>query len=138
MTEHNCCDSAAWLLEYAEKHWYMTFKGAMQVRITFCPWCGEQLCSIQLPREGSEADLGDYVVETKKGELRILPREVNQRDGLRYAKVTDILVGTIVTVDKNLRDHSIELLPKFHEMCEWVGVPIRIKMSKFRKSLKRS
>ncbi len=113
--KHNCCGESKWLIDYDEtvNIWHMTVKGAYQIQVDFCPWCGEKLPILERSQTHRVA-IGDYVVKTKEGEIRVLPREANGHDGILYAKITDVLIGTLCELKEHFEDHLVSIQPKLY------------------------
>ena len=124
--KHNCCSGAEWYLKYDRdgKFWYILSQNTSRqnrvVNIGYCPFCGEKL---PIPKR-HQAAIGDYVVKTKKGELRLLPRKANGYDGIQYAEITDILIGVLSELAENFEDHWI--LPQVNLQWPYKRVKIRV------------
>ena len=110
---HKCCEIAKSYLRYDRDRstWYIGFCAPYTpVTVQFCSWCGLRLPL--LDRSQIAISIGDYVVKTKNGELRVLPREANGHDGIQYAEVTDVLIGRIAQLGECFEDHWVTIQPK--------------------------
>ena len=60
---------------------------------------------------GIPMNLGDYVFVTQAGELRILPKEAQGRDGRELAGSSDQFVGVIAELRDNPEDTVVAMEP---------------------------
>ena len=122
---HKCCEIAKSYLRYDRDRstWYIGFCAPYTpVTVQFCSWCGLRLPL--LDRSQIAISIGDYVVKTKNGELRVLPREANGHDGIQYAEVTDVLIGRIAQLGECFEDHWVTIQPKL----QWPYKMVKIKI----------